>query len=561
MQALSQVRFQPGACRGDRLHLRVEEAHGIAARRLGAIHRQISALYDVVHCIQLALEQGDTEAGGTVVFITIQLVGNVQRIEDLLANGLGLDGRFRWVLTQAFQQDHELISAQPGHCVALAYAAGEAQSDLPQQHVAPVMPQRIVQHLEVIQVDEYDRARMQAAGAGRQHVLQSVQHEPPVGQPGQLIVEGQALHLLLGDLAVGDVGIDRENGLRLAIIVAHQGTVAFERDAAAILAPERDLTRPIPRLYQAIGGRIESGMPLVDQFLRRLAERLFPRQAVKTLSTLVPVQDAVIHAVNDNGVLGLVQQGCLLTGLLLAFAQHHQITFPFGCLRLHFAPDPATVDKGCTDHHQHEHHDRVLDPAQFFDRRQLLLQELALNQANAFPHSAKRAEQLGKLPVHGRHALAGGIRLTVPEEGEDQHGFLHHLDHVGVDRSHFILQCNTEGLYIGAVPALIVNPGLQLLPGHRQMFVELLQGLIHVPRFGFDIMGIEDVVTRRIDLGCQIAQRRVARQLLDPGLVGLDGTVVGIDDQVIQQHAQHNNQYIEPRKKEVHAMPFGARLI
>ncbi|MNZ49237.1 hypothetical protein D3C78_669980 [compost metagenome] len=492
-----------------------------------------------------------------MVLVAIQLVGNVQRIEDLLANGLGLDGRFRRALAQVLQQHHEFVAAQPGHGVALAYAAGEAQRDLPQQHVAAVVSQRIVQRLEVVQVDEDDRARMQAAGAGRQHVLQAVQHEPPVGQPGQLIVEGQALDLLLGDLAVGDVGIDREHRLRLAIIVAHQGAVAFEGDGAAILAPQRYLARPVARFDQAIGGRIERGMALVDQFLCRLAERLFLRQAVKALGALVPVQDAVVHAVHDDGVLGLVQQRCLLAGLLLAFAQHRQIPFPFGGLRLHLAPDLAAVENGRTDHHQHEQHDRVLDPAQFLDRRQLLLQQLALDQANPFAHGAERAEQLGELPVHGRHALAGGVRLALPEEGEDQHGLLDHLAHRRVDRAHLILQGKAVGLYIGAVPALVVDPGLQLFPGHCQMFVELLQGSVHVPRFGFDIMGIEDVVARRVDFGRQVAQRRIARQLLDPRLVGLDGTVVGIDDQVIQQHAQHDDQYIEPRKKEVHAMPSG----
>ncbi|MNF58912.1 hypothetical protein D3C84_404890 [compost metagenome] len=171
LQALAQVYFQSGACRGNRLHFRIEEAHGIAARRLGAIHRQVSALQNIVRCAQLPLEQRNAEAGGAVVLISIQLVGNVQRVENLFANSLGLDSCFWRILIKAIQQDNEFVSAQASHGVALAYAAAKAQSNLLQQHVASVMPQRVVQCLEVIQVNENYPARMQATGAARQQML------------------------------------------------------------------------------------------------------------------------------------------------------------------------------------------------------------------------------------------------------------------------------------------------------------------------------------------------------------------------------------------------------
>ncbi|MNI20143.1 hypothetical protein D3C85_844390 [compost metagenome] len=80
---------------------------------------------------------------------------------------------------------------------------------------------------------------------------------------------------MLSGLTVGDVSIDRQNGLRLAIIVSHQGSMTFERDGAAIPASKCNFVRPVTRFYQAVSGRIESGATLVDQLLCRFAECLF----------------------------------------------------------------------------------------------------------------------------------------------------------------------------------------------------------------------------------------------------------------------------------------------
>ncbi|MNE94274.1 hypothetical protein D3C80_1922230 [compost metagenome] len=101
------------------------------------------------------------------------------------------------------------------------------------------------------------------------------------------------------------------------------------------------------------------------------------------------------------------------------------------------------------------------------------------------------------------------------------------------------------------------DPLLQLLLDGGKVFVEGLQGRRHIARLGFDIVGVEHVVARGVHFRCQAAQCRVGRQLLDPGLVRLDGAVIGVDDQVVQQHAEHDDQYVETREEEVHAVPPG----
>ncbi|MCY1330982.1 hypothetical protein D9M69_166320 [compost metagenome] len=557
LQALAQVGFQPRPCGGHRLHFRIEEAQGVAARRLGAIHRQVGALHDVVHRVHLPLEQGDAEAGRAVILVAVQVVGDVQRGQDLFADGPGLDCGVRRVLAEPFQQHHELVTAQARHGVALANAGAEALGHLLQQQVATVMAQGVVEGLEVVEIDQDHRVRVRVAHAAGQHMLQAVEHEATVGQACQLVVEGQAIDLLFGGLAMADVGIDRQYRVRLGVFVAHQGAVAFEGDGAAVPAAQGHFARPVARLQQALGGDIDGGVVLVDQVSGRLAKGFFAGHAVEALGALVPVEDAVLHVVDDDGVLGLVQQRCLLAELPLAGAKHNEIALAFGGVGLHFPLDPPTVEHRGTDHHQHEHHDRVFDPAELFHRLQLLFQQPALDLADPLAHRGEGGQQHGVLPVHGRHAFTGFVRSALPEEGEDQRGFLHHLYHRGVHFGDFVLQREGVGLDVGAVFGLVGDPRLQLLPGHRQVPVEDVQRRGHVARFGLDVMGIEHVVAGSVDVRCQAAQGRVGRQLLDPGLVGLDGAVIGVDDQVVQQHAQHHDQHVEAGEEEVHAMPAG----
>ena len=63
------------------------------------------------------------------------------------------DGRLRRVVDLR-QQHHELVAAEPRHDVAGTQALAQARGHLAQQHVAGLMPQRVVDDLEAIEVDE-----------------------------------------------------------------------------------------------------------------------------------------------------------------------------------------------------------------------------------------------------------------------------------------------------------------------------------------------------------------------------------------------------------------------
>ena len=143
--------------------------------------------------------------GRAVMLVAGELVGLVERGENLFAHGFGLRGGFLGVLAQVFQHHHEFVAAQARHGVALAHAGGQALGDLLQQQVADVVAEGVVERLEVVQVDEQQCAISSAAGAGRQRLLQPVEQQPAVGQAGQRVVEGQRLDLVFRRLALGDV--------------------------------------------------------------------------------------------------------------------------------------------------------------------------------------------------------------------------------------------------------------------------------------------------------------------------------------------------------------------
>ena len=97
------------------------------------------------------------------------------------------------MFVQVFQHHHELVAAQTRHGVAFAHTRLQALRNLLQQQIADVMAKRVVEGLEVVQIDEQQRAFSAAAPTGSQCLLQPVQQKPAVGQAGERIIEARCL--------------------------------------------------------------------------------------------------------------------------------------------------------------------------------------------------------------------------------------------------------------------------------------------------------------------------------------------------------------------------------
>ena len=104
----------------------------------------------------------------------IKLKGLTHGNQYLLTHRFGLAGRLGAAVAQILQHDHEVITAQTRHRVALANAMAQARRRALQQQVALVMPLRVVDLFEAIQVDEQQRAVAVVARITRQRMFEPV---------------------------------------------------------------------------------------------------------------------------------------------------------------------------------------------------------------------------------------------------------------------------------------------------------------------------------------------------------------------------------------------------
>ena len=114
------------------------------------------------------------------------------------------------------------------------------------------MPDAVVDGLELVEVEEEHGERFVAAVGSGQRLPQAIGEERPIGKPGQGVVEGLVLKLLLERLAVGDVGEEAGPSQGRAItsvehgsLVAHPANLTRGVDHAVLdgagLSPRRPL--------------------------------------------------------------------------------------------------------------------------------------------------------------------------------------------------------------------------------------------------------------------------------------------------------------------------------
>ena len=234
-QTVVQFCFQRGAAVHGLLHVRVEKAQRVAPRVFRAVHRHIGLFEDFVHAGALPVQQRDADAGRAMVFVPRQVVGLCQVRAQHFAQHAGLACGLGGVGAQVLQHHHELVSTQARHGIEFAHMALEAARHFREQHVAHLMPARVVQGLEVVQVYKQHGRRHSRAAAAGQHLLQAVYQQAAVGQLGQGIVKSQVAGFFLGGLATRNVDVDAEHLWGLSRY-ADVGVAGKHIDQAAVLA-------------------------------------------------------------------------------------------------------------------------------------------------------------------------------------------------------------------------------------------------------------------------------------------------------------------------------------
>ncbi len=175
------------------VHAGVEETEGVAPGFLGLVHGQVGVLQQGVPLAAVARADGDAQRRGDVHVQPLQREGRGESLQHL-----GRDGGDGFLVAHLRQQQQEFIARQPRHGVGRAQHGLQALPHLAQQRIAGGVAERVVDGLEVVQVQEHDRNQRAVARGLRQHLLQPVLGQGAVGQLCQAVLVGQG-----GDAGVG----------------------------------------------------------------------------------------------------------------------------------------------------------------------------------------------------------------------------------------------------------------------------------------------------------------------------------------------------------------------
>jgi hypothetical protein len=156
---------------------------------------------------------------------------------------------------EAAEQHGELVPAEPADRVGLRSRLGDAVRDLGEQHVPGGVPERVVDLLEVVEVDDQQRALRAGPRGGGHGRDRPVLQQAPVAQAGERVVRGLEGHGLgvrahlpvePGVLQRGaDAVREGLQDLPLAVTQLHGPAEAQAQDAEpALRAPRAARRRP-----------------------------------------------------------------------------------------------------------------------------------------------------------------------------------------------------------------------------------------------------------------------------------------------------------------------------
>ena len=116
--------------------------------------------------------------------------------ERLLQCSVEALGQYDGVARRAGAEDPELVAAEPGQRLVHPHLVAQPAGQRAQEQVARFVTQRVVDLLEVVDVEEHDRCVRALATRGQDCLLDAVPEEASVREPGQLVVQRAVLELL-----------------------------------------------------------------------------------------------------------------------------------------------------------------------------------------------------------------------------------------------------------------------------------------------------------------------------------------------------------------------------
>jgi len=181
------------------IHGRLEEAMGSAPIGLGGIHRQIGILDELIQIGAVLRSQRNAYAGIGRELVTEALIGLPNRV-------MNSRHKFHDIgdISNSGLNHRKLVATQTCDEISVSDAAPDAGSHGLQQLVADMMSERVVDALELVDVD-IEQSELLAPAGILELAFDLVAEQHPVRQIGQRIVMREVSDLLIGTPAFGHI--------------------------------------------------------------------------------------------------------------------------------------------------------------------------------------------------------------------------------------------------------------------------------------------------------------------------------------------------------------------
>ena len=242
-----------------RLHARIHvgrvEPVRVAADFLGRVHRGVRLLDERHGVVGVEREHRNADRARQ----RRRLVGEPERRQERFADARQHRHRLeRRVRRIEPGQDHdELVAAEPRDRVGFAHRGREALRHRLQQLVARVVAERVVDALEVIEIEEQAGDVRAVALRLREDLLQPLVEQRPVRQPGEDVVLRELVGVRRRDLEL--VRALRDLLLERALVVLHLGLRFGE---------------PLRHVVERVGERARARRTSARERTRRACRRL-----------------------------------------------------------------------------------------------------------------------------------------------------------------------------------------------------------------------------------------------------------------------------------------------
>src|SRR5206468_10801048 len=198
-QRLPQILLHGEPRLGAGIHGGLEEAMDAASLGLGGVHREVGVLDQLVEFGAVLRRERDADAGVGREMMSEALIGSAYRLvnagHEFLYIGAAADGGL----------DHrKFVAAKPGDEIARLDAILEAGRNRLQKLIADMVPKRVVDALEFVDVD-IEQRELLAANRLAKLAIDLIAEQHPVREVGQRVVMRQMRDFLVGKPALGHV--------------------------------------------------------------------------------------------------------------------------------------------------------------------------------------------------------------------------------------------------------------------------------------------------------------------------------------------------------------------